>query len=119
MVRYEDLQQDLKGQIQRIAIFLDLVPSHVDQYIDQIVERTTFQYMQQNQHLFHPISVRWKPNYNFIRLGTVGDYHTLFTPQHREQFMDSIIDDFGGTKDAIPKWFYQVGLFNEPQQGTK
>ena len=114
LVRYEDLKKDLKGQVIRIANFLEL--NHVTnvasgQPLDRVLERVSFAWMREHQHLYHPISVRWKPGYNFIRTGRVGDHDTIFDEEHKKKFMASVLDDFGG-KDKVPSWLQESCFHN-------
>ena len=112
LVRYEDLQANLHAQVMKIATFLQLddiaeslesaaEENSDDSCMDQVLERMTFSWMRQHQELFHPISVRWKPGYHFIRKGSVGDHDTIFDEQHKQIFMESIASDFGG---SVPCW---------------
>ncbi len=118
LVQYENLKQDLKGQIIRISNFMNLAQAtEPPPFLDQVLERVSFDYMQTHQHLFHPISVRWRPGYNFIRSGTVGDYKSLFTDTHKKEFMEFVLADLGGgigenKEGEVPRWLYQVGFVN-------
>ena len=109
LVRYEDLKLDLKGQVTRIANFLELkqvVNDTSGQPLDLVLERVSFAWMREHQHLYHPISVRWKPGYNFIRTGRVGDHDSIFDEEHKKKFMASVMDDFGGN-DTVPSWLQE------------
>jgi len=99
LVRYEDLKQDLKKELWRIAEFLNLNlllerPQRNDPIWESIFETVSFSYMREHQSLFHPRSVRWKNGYNFIRKGKVGDHETLWTQQHRNKFDSVVQKDF-------------------------
>jgi sulfotransferase len=106
LVRYEDLKADLQQQVFRIARFLELDDVAKDPALmNQVLERTSFQWMRDHQHLFHPRSVRWTPGFSFIRKGGVGDHSTLFDEAHQNKFMESVKQDFGG--DHMPEWVNQ------------
>jgi hypothetical protein len=132
LVQYEDLKADLQGQIVRIGQFLGLSSFRGnDPKLQQdkvalnrvLLERVSFDYMRKHQELYHPISVRWKPGYHFIRSGTVGDYKSFFTEEQRRRFMDTVEADFrelaaakkGDDDDgpAIPSWLYKVGFVDK------
>jgi len=111
LVRYEDLKKDLKQQVVRIAQFLELdefaatTPTDDDNspVLNQVLERVSFAWMREHQDLFHPVSVRWKTGYHFIRTGRVGDHDNLFDEEHKKIFVETIMSDFGG-KDQVPSW---------------
>ena len=117
LVRYEDLKKDLNHQVSRIATFLQLegvMGIHSgsignSQPLDRVLERVSFEWMREHQHLFHPISVRWKPGYNFIRTGRVGDHGSIFDKEHQEKFISSVVADFGG-KEKVPSWLREYCL---------
>ena len=114
LVRYEDLKTDLKQQVIRIADFLKLkniasgaTSSSADQQLlDRVLEKVSFEWMREHQDLFHPISVRWKPDYNFIRKGHVGDHDCIFDEVHKAKFMASVVADFGG-QEKVPDWLHK------------
>lgn len=107
LVRYEDLKTNLRHELTRIADFLQLEAIQVDKSgWDNVLNRVSFDWMREHQHLFHPISVRWKPGYNFIRSGTVGDHGSIFDTQHRRTFTEAVDADFGG-KDLVPEWLHE------------
>ena len=110
LVRYEVLKDNLPQQVIRIANFLELVALNEKttdaSYMEPLLERMTFEWMRDQQHLFHPISVRWKPGYHFIRKGTVGDHDTIFNDKHKSAFMESILSDFEGKGNA-PRWLME------------
>jgi hypothetical protein len=135
LVKYEDLKSDLKGQLRRIADFLALSKDskaetqneqeyEQSRFLDQVMERVSFEYMRKHQSLFHPISVRWKPGYHFIRSGTVGDYKSLFTKDHESRFRAAVHSEFeileqqrhhktdnkksAGSGGGVPSWLDQV-----------
>ncbi|CAB9507852.1 Sulfotransferase family cytosolic 1B member 1 [Seminavis robusta] len=107
LVRYEDLKQDRKQEIVRIAKFLQVdIDANNQAFMDRVLERTSFEWMREHQGLFHPISVRWKPGYNFIRKGSVGDHDSLFDEEHRKQFLDTVTKDLGGA-NHVPTWLHE------------
>jgi hypothetical protein len=114
LVRYEDLKQNLSDQVLRIADFLELqnfASAGVGSPIKtRVLERVSFEWMRKHQSFFHPISVRWKPGYNFIRKGSIGDHDSVFHEKHQKMFMETVVEDFGG-KDNVPDWFREVCVY--------
>jgi len=112
LIRYEDLKYDLPKQVLRIAKYLELEgilssgESSHNEILDRVLERVSFAWMREHQNLFHPISVRWKPGYNFIRKGSVGDHDTIFDDNHKAIFVQSVLSDFGG-KEKAPSWLQE------------
>jgi hypothetical protein len=90
LVQYEDLKRNLEHEIDRIASFLGIE----DYNVETVLQRASFDYMKHHQSLFHPVSVRWKEGYNFIRSGVVGDHTTLFTDEQNDRFIKTIRRDF-------------------------
>lgn len=86
---YEDMKQDLKGTVKSIANHLDLKLSDA-QIEHDILPKVSFQYMKTNQDLYQPQSVGWKPGYEFIRKGQVGDHKKLLSDGQRARFNEQL-----------------------------
>jgi hypothetical protein len=123
LVRYEDLKKDMKEQVVRLAKFLQLESLMEDAnknnetgdgsesfLLQRVLERSSFQWMRKHQELFHPISVRWKPGYNFIRSGSIGDHDTIFDEEHKKKFVDSVIADLADEQGQVPAWLSEYGF---------
>lgn len=114
LVRYEDLKANLEKEVVRIADFLNLKGVQEDKTgasMARVLERVSFDWMRKNQELFHPISVRWKPGYNFIRKGSIGDHESIFDEQRRKKFVESVEKDFGD-KEKVPGWLQEYCYHN-------
>jgi hypothetical protein len=72
LVHYEDMKTDLKGSLQRIARFLEV--ELADERIDYLASVLNFEGMKTKKELYQPISVEWKPGFDFLRKGTVETY---------------------------------------------
>jgi hypothetical protein len=57
--------------------------------------------MKARKQQFHPVSVRWKRGYEFIRKGAVGDHKALFTDRHHAAFDGMVRAAF---PHGVPAW---------------
>ena len=106
VVYYEDMLADLRKEVDRINAFLtrDFSSSRCsevgnkttvcDTPLDIIYEQVTFAYMKNHMDRFQPLSVGWKPGYQFIRKGEKGDYKQLFSAEHVERYQASVEKEF-------------------------
>lgn len=111
-IRYEDLKEDRRTQIQRIASFLEVQHYLTETTLSRVLERTSFEYMRNHQERFHPISVRWKKGYHFIRKGAVGDHQSLLTESQIQNIQATISNDWKelyGVEEAkdLPVWCHE------------
>ena len=72
LLNYERMRRDLRGEVRRIAAFLDLrLPAGV--LDDELLPSFRFAHMRDRIERFQPRSVTWLNGYNFLRKGTSGD----------------------------------------------
>lgn len=86
-VRYEDLINDKRVQIQRIVNFLGLKVD--EKTIERAIEFSSFEYMKQNQEKFgeQPKAEPSKKVFDqFIRKGKVGEGAELFSDEQKREF---------------------------------
>lgn len=88
-LKYEDLKKDPKGQVKKLASFLGR-PIDDDDEIDRVIWRCSLERLKNlevNKSGIDP----WvqMPNSSFFRLGVVGDYKNILTPE-MEQRLDQI-----------------------------
>ena len=99
VVYYEDLLLDLPGQVARVDAFLHgrddkSCGQAPPEYLDRVLKQVTFAYMKSNIDRYQPVSVGWKPGYQFIRKGTAGDYKALLTPEQVQRYRESLRASF-------------------------
>ena len=87
-LRYEDLKIDLKGNIRKIAEFLEEEIS--ESQIDAIAEHVDFRSMQNNKSL----NKSWVPEFDqtispYIRKGLVGDWKSYFSVE-QVKYIDAL-----------------------------
>ncbi|CAF1393431.1 unnamed protein product, partial [Didymodactylos carnosus] len=78
LVHFQQLKNDLPGQIQRIAKFLD-IKTDDDLKWNEIVEHCTFDYMKEHSDLFVPGKMSGAGSKTFIYKGTNGRWKDLLT----------------------------------------
>ena len=57
--------------------------------------------MRSNKQQYEPISVGWKPGFEFIRKGQIGDSDSIFQAHHRELYDEMIRKEF---PEGLPIW---------------
>uniref|UniRef100_A0A8C8RXR9 Sulfotransferase n=1 Tax=Pelusios castaneus TaxID=367368 RepID=A0A8C8RXR9_9SAUR len=86
-ISYEELQQDLRGSVERICRFLG---RELDtQALDAVVENTSFQAMKQNKMSNFSLSPRFildQRKSSFLRKGISGDWKNHLTTAQSEAF---------------------------------
>ncbi|XP_038065896.1 sulfotransferase 1C2-like [Patiria miniata] len=92
LLRFEDLKKDLRGNIERVSLFLGKNLSAA--ILDAITEHCTFSNMQKNpmtnMDTLYPHSI--KTGGTFMRKGNVGGWKDWFTVAQNEA-MDALIKD--------------------------
>ena len=105
-VRYEDLKRDLPRELQRIATFLRPgFPLGVDR-LRELTAICGFEQMKSSHHLYQPVSVAWKPGFNFLRRGEVGDNN--FGEMENAQFNSMVNQTF----PVIPEWLVELDVLS-------
>lgn len=109
-VHYEDLISNLRQELQRIISFLDL--RYSDEELDEVLPLVSFEYMKAHKNQFEPISVPWKPGFEFIRRGQVGDHKMTFTEvdedfyaRHIRGILDELRPASMVQREELEQWF--------------
>lgn len=104
LVKYEDLVGDLLGNLERISTFLDKSYSR-DFIACNILPHVTFAGMKEHRRLYEPVSVEWKPGFQFIRKGIVGDHRTLLSEEQEREYVAKARGDLTelGLLDYLPE----------------
>ncbi|KAK4026522.1 hypothetical protein OUZ56_015517 [Daphnia magna] len=79
---FEDMKKDLKGEISKVATFLNQSPT--DEQLDKITEHLRFDNFQQNEAVNNEAGKKmgWlNPDGRFIRKGKTGDWKNHFSPE--------------------------------------
>ena len=91
-LKYEDLRQNLAGEIQKMMSFLGYPVN--DKIIEKIIEKTTFRHMQEekfsNMHEIEEFN-------GFFRKGKVGSWKNQFTAEQSEYFDQIYAEKTKGT----------------------
>jgi hypothetical protein len=88
-VKYEDLLQDLLGNLERISRFLG--KKYERNFIaDNILPHVTFKGMKDHRLLYEPVSVQWKSGFEFIRKGAAGDHRSMLSAAQEDQFRQAV-----------------------------
>mmetsp|Transcript_5609 Transcript_5609/g.8484 ORF Transcript_5609/g.8484 Transcript_5609/m.8484 type:complete len:342 (-) Transcript_5609:230-1255(-) len=67
-LRYEEMKKDLKGTLEAIAAFLNRDPL-TPEILSLLLPSLSFEGMRKNEEKYHPVSVKWKSGFHFIRKG--------------------------------------------------
>lgn len=100
LLRYEDLKLNLLQSIEKISNFLNCNYT-IQQLEEVILPHCTFDYMKSHKHQYEPISVGWKPGFEFIRKGQIGDSDCIFNEHYRQLFDQMIVKEF---PEGLPIW---------------
>lgn len=95
LVHFNDLKQDLPGNIRRIAAFLDVT---VDEAVmAKVVAHCSFDYMKQNAHLTAPMGgTIWEGGaQTFINKGTNGRWQSTLSPAEVREYDTRAIAELG------------------------
>lgn len=100
LLSYEELKNNFLDSLQRISDHIESGCSR--QEIEEIImPHCTFSFMKDHKSQYEPVSVGWKPGYEFIRKGIIGDSDDIFTEKFREEYQDMIRREF---PDGLPDW---------------
>lgn len=108
-VRYEDLKNDLPRELQRIATFLRPAHSLSEDRLRALSATCGFEQMKSSKHLYQPVSVAWKPGFDFLRRGEVGDSKTVFGDAENQLFDTMVAQTY---PDAIPDWLADLHVLS-------
>mmetsp|Transcript_8334 Transcript_8334/g.12423 ORF Transcript_8334/g.12423 Transcript_8334/m.12423 type:complete len:303 (+) Transcript_8334:38-946(+) len=100
---YQDLVTDIRTSVRKIIAFIQLTIS--DEKLDELLPMFTFAYMRENQDKYMPTSVPWKPDFNFLRKGVVGEGQQRFLdqPALQEKYQKMLEREFASEED-VPQW---------------
>ncbi|XP_053308572.1 sulfotransferase 2B1-like [Spea bombifrons] len=91
-ITYEELQQDLRGSVEKICKFLG--KEYDDALIDAVVKHSSFQVMKENKmsnYSIMPQNFMDHTKGTFMRKGVIGDWKNHFTVAQSEYF-DSVYE---------------------------
>ena len=97
IVRYEDLKSNLIDSLLKIAKHIQ--STKTEEEIMELAPKFSFSFMKEHMNCFQPISVSWKPGFDFIRKGEVGDHVNLFGPEENTIYSDMFRSKF---PDGVP-----------------
>jgi len=83
LLHYDDLKNDLRGQIKKISEFLDYPVN--DDELSFVIEHSTFDYMKANEYLFEPPPSIMEPGH-FIYKGITCRWKQVLTQQQKNDF---------------------------------
>ncbi len=87
VLRYEDMKQDHKGHVEKIAKFLGYNLS--ENVVDQIVEKSSLTSMQKDFRVLFEMAGQWEGKTDFVRKGVVGDWVNYFS-QEQSDYVDAL-----------------------------
>ncbi|MBV1879062.1 MAG: sulfotransferase domain-containing protein [Pseudomonadales bacterium] len=96
-LHYADMKQDLAGEMQRLADFLQIeVP---DGLMPELVQAASFASMKQQADIMAPNAHKgiWKENSRFFNKGEIGQWRDVFQPaqiDHYRKVMDKLDPEF-------------------------
>eukprot|EP00931_Biecheleriopsis_adriatica_P117113 TRINITY_DN92661_c0_g1_i1.p1 TRINITY_DN92661_c0_g1~~TRINITY_DN92661_c0_g1_i1.p1 ORF type:complete len:294 (-),score=45.34 TRINITY_DN92661_c0_g1_i1:70-924(-) len=99
-VRYEDMIQNLRPVVDAVALHLGLELSATE--IDELMPTFSMEHMKVNKDRFQPISVSWKPGFEFLRKGVAKDHVTEYTSKQQTEFADMVKNTY--PSGELPKW---------------
>lgn len=90
IIYYEDMKQDLRGQVKRICKFLNkLEPSNESEWLD-LVDHLSVDKMRKNhtinRHDWTKLGLRNANGFEFVRKGQVNDWKNFFNEQQSLEF---------------------------------
>jgi hypothetical protein len=100
LLRYEDLKNDFSNCLQQISQHIQSNCSR-EELLEVILPHCTFSYMKEHKDQYEPVSVGWKPGFEFIRKGVIGDSDEIFQSEQRQKFEEMIRNEF---PEGIPEW---------------
>ncbi|KAL8220167.1 UNVERIFIED_CONTAM: hypothetical protein K2H54_039933 [Gekko kuhli] len=103
LVTYEELQQDLRGCVEKICRFLG--KELTSQQIDSVVENSSFQKMKDNKmcnYTLLPDTYMDHQKGQFLRKGICGDWKNHLTPKQEEHFDRVYREKMQGMSVAFP-----------------
>jgi hypothetical protein len=100
-VHYEDLLTDKTKVINEIAAFLGITLN--DEIIDRTLDRTSFEFMKNNEAKFGEQPEQWKVYNNFIRKGKAGEGKNRFTAEQVALF-ENMLSEYGKDNKYILRY---------------
>nr|CAH0102991.1 unnamed protein product [Daphnia galeata] len=95
---FEDMKKDLRGEIVKVAAFLNQTPS--DEQLDKITEHLRFDNFEKNESVNNEIGKKlgWmNPDGKFIRKGKTGDWKNHFSPELNNRIDEWIEKNLAGS----------------------
>jgi Sulfotransferase domain len=138
LIKYEDLKSDLRTSLARVAAFLGAQVT--EERLNELCEKLSFRTMKSEKRQYEPVSVKWRPGFEFLRKGEVGDSSCFFqdsecedAPLSRKLFADMLRRSFASFEAVadpetetdtqfqskavaiadgvrVPEWFADLGV---------
>jgi hypothetical protein len=70
--------------------------------VGALVPRFTIESMKAERKKFEPVSVQWKPGFNFVRKGVVGDSSAAFDDEQTRALYGQMVAD--AWPEGLPEW---------------
>ena len=99
---YEGMKEDLSAAVHAIAQHLELSLS--TQQLEELVPLFTMSAMKANKASFEPVSVQWKPGFEFLRKGVVGDSKEAFGEECKAIFSQMVSEAW---PESVPEYAQQ------------
>lgn len=124
LISYEQMTNDLRGVIEKVARFLNIDLTADPQLLDRVETYASFDYMKKNYdasrnaYLAQHGPPSEKP-INFVRKGIVGDWSSNMTDEQSER-LDKIISE--KTRDMVGLetfWYPQPNTEKQQEESTK
>mmetsp|Transcript_24005 Transcript_24005/g.54167 ORF Transcript_24005/g.54167 Transcript_24005/m.54167 type:complete len:185 (+) Transcript_24005:692-1246(+) len=93
VVHYDDLLGHLESELVRINAFLGLEALSRDDLV-KCADAVSFGTMKRNHERFQPVSVAWRPGFNFLRRGVSGDHSALLNAGQLKRYRVQLQDEF-------------------------
>lgn len=100
VLHYEEMKENLTREATRVAQFLGICQSRLDEVVSDAVSHSTFAAMRKERWRYTPQSVSWnldpntgKPYEDFVRAGRIGDGRSFFATHGTDKLKAKWKDD--------------------------
>ena len=109
-VRYEDLINDLRRELLRVNTFLRGTALD-DTQLAALQQKVAFHTMRADNKLYAPISVKWRPGFDFFRQGVSHGNAALFGPAENTIF-ETMVKEYLASKNVtdVPPWLTALNV---------
>jgi sulfotransferase family protein len=109
LVSYEQMKQDLRGIIEKLAQFLDIDLINNKQLLDQVEKYSSLEYMKKSYNSsFNDVLTQRDPGehtLNIVRKGIIGDWRSLMTDEQSRKFDAVVAEKTQDIKGLDNFWF--------------